>query len=384
MPIYHSAGEIPRKRHQVFRQPSGELFAEELMGNKGFVGISSLVYHLRPPTRISEIKVFSEFHWKAAGEHELKCRHFKTAGITKGGFATIDRTPILYNHDVAMLLSQPDRDEDFFYRNGQADEVVYVSDGEGMFESTLGTLALKGGDYVVIPRGILHRYRWTKKPRLLIFESKSYVRTPKRYRNEHGQLLESAPYSERDIRRPEFVAPVNQEGEFRLLVKQHTALTEVTLTHHPFDVAGWDGFYYPWAFSIHDFEPRVGRFHLPPPVHQTFEGDGWVICSFCPRPYDFDPAAMPAPYHHSNVMSDEVIYYASAEFMSRKGVEYGSVTLHPDGVPHGPHPGRAEASIGAKATDELAVMLDTFLPLHTSREAEAVEDKKYYLSWNES
>ncbi|MEO8025576.1 MAG: homogentisate 1,2-dioxygenase [Bryobacteraceae bacterium] len=383
MPIYHSAGEIPRKRHQVFRQSSGELYAEELMGNKGFVGISSLVYHLRPPTRIRDVKAVGEFRWEAAGEHVLKPRHFKTASFHKGGFATTDRTPFLYNHDVAMLLAQPDRDEDFYYRNGQADEVVYVSEGEGVFESNLGSLRLTSGDYVVIPRGILHRYRWTKAPRLLIFESKGYVRTPKRYRNEHGQLIESAPYSERDIRRPEFHAPCNEEGEFRLLVKQHNILTEVTLAHHPFDVAGWDGYYYPWAFNIHDFEPRVGRFHLPPPVHQTFEGDGWVICSFCPRPYDFDPQAVPAPYHHSNVMSDEVIYYASAEFMSRKGVEYGSVTLHPDGVPHGPHPGRTEASIGAKSTDELAVMLDTFLPLHASREADAVEDKKYYLSWIE-
>jgi homogentisate 1,2-dioxygenase len=207
------------------------------------------------------------------------------------------------------------------------------------------------------------------------------VRTPKRYRNEHGQLLEGAPYSERDLRRPERLVTRDETGEFRLLVKSDSRLTEVVLAHHPFDLVGWDGFYYPWAFSIHDFEPKVGRVHLPPPVHQTFEGDGFVVCSFCPRPYDFDPEAVPAPYNHANVMSDEVLYYANAEFMSRKGIEYGSITLHPDGLPHGPQPGKAEESIGAKWTNELAVMVDTFRPLRVSRAALVVEDPDYQTSW---
>jgi len=234
----------------------------------------------------------------------------------------------------------------------------------------------------VIPRGILHRYRFGQGPhRFLMIESAGYIRTPKRYRNEHGQLLEQAPYSERDIRRPERLAVNDERGEFVLVVKKENRLTEFVLDHHPFDVVGWDGYYYPWIFNIHDFEPRVGRFHLPPPVHQTFEGDGFVICSFCPRPYDFDPNAVPAPYNHSNVMSDEVLYYANSEFMSRKGIEYGSVTLHPDGIPHGPQPGRTEASIGAKETNELAVMVDTFRPLLVSKGALDVEDRDYYTSW---
>ncbi len=214
-----------------------------------------------------------------------------------------------------------------------------------------------------------------------MIESSGFVRTPKRYRNEHGQLLEHAPYSERDIRRPEQLVTHEEKAEHHVLVKKDFRLTEFVLDHHPFDVVGWDGFYYPWALNIHDFEPRVGRFHLPPPVHQTFEGDGFVVCSFCPRPYDFDPQAVPAPYNHSNVMSDEVLYYANSEFMSRKGIEFGSVTLHPDGIPHGPHPGRAEDSIGKTHTDELAVMLDTFRPLMVGKPALDVEDKDYYQSW---
>jgi homogentisate 1,2-dioxygenase len=240
------------------------------------------------------------------------------------------------------------------------------------------------GDYLVIPRGLLTRLRFTERPaRCLVIESAGYVRTPHRYRNEFGQLTEMAPFSERDIRRPADLDTRDERGEFPVLVKKDNRLTRVVVDHHPFDVVGWDGHYYPWAFNIHDFEPRVGRLHLPPPVHQTFEGDGFVICSFCPRPYDFDPEAVPVPYNHSNVMSDEVLYYASSEFMSRKGIEYGSVTLHPDGVPHGPHPGRTEASLGQTRTDELAVMLDTFRPLKVAAAALPVEDREYHRSWVE-
>ena len=235
---------------------------------------------------------------------------------------------------------------------------------------------------MVIPRGILHRYQLSEGPwRFLVIESAGYVRTPKRYRNEHGQLTEMAPFSERDIRRPENLVTRDDTGEFPVVVKSGNRLVEFVMTHHPLDVVGWDGYYYPWAISIHDFEPRVGRVHLPPPMHQTFEGDGFVVCSFCPRPYDFEPDAVPAPYNHSNVMSDEVLYYASSEFMSRKGIEYASVTLHPDGLPHGPHPGRAEASIGQSRTDELAVMVDTFRSLEVSGDALGIEDRNYYRSW---
>jgi homogentisate 1,2-dioxygenase len=265
-----------------------------------------------------------------------------------------------------------------------ADEVVYVGEGSGVLETQFGELPYQQGDYLVLHRHILHRYQMNPEPhRLLIMESRGYVRPPKRYRNEYGQLVEGAPYSERDIRRPMTLTTIDEMSDHRILVKQYNGLTEILLDHHPCDVVGWDGYFYPWAFNIHDFEPIVGRIHQPPPVHQTFQGDGFVICSFCPRPYDFDPNAVPAPYNHSNVDSDEVLYYASSEFMSRKGIEYGSITLHPDGIPHGPHPGRAEASIGAKATNELAVMMDTFRPLKVARDALNIEDPKYFQSWIE-
>ena len=382
MPVYHHLGQVPHKRHTVFRKSDGSLHAEELIGNKGFTGPSSLLYRLHQPTPVRDVKRLGDLTWVPEDDRAFRHRHFRTHQLETGGSITLDRSPLLFNAEAAMLFAQPDREDEFFYRNAQGDEIVYVSEGTGVLESPLGELPFSQGDYLVIPRGILHRYRFGDGPRkFLIIESTGYVRTPKRYRNEHGQLTEMSPYSERDIRRPGNLQTVDQTGEHRLVVKKDNRLFEMTLLHHPFDVAGWDGFYYPWALSIHDFEPRVGRVHLPPPVHQTFEGDGFVVCSFCPRPYDFDPEAVPVPYNHSNVMSDEVIYYASAEFMSRKGIEYGSVTLHPDGIPHGPHPGRTEAALGAKRTDELAVMMDTFHPLQVGRLALAVEDAEYYHSW---
>jgi homogentisate 1,2-dioxygenase len=382
MPIYHQLGEIPRKRHVVFRSAQGALYAEELIGNKGFVGPASLLYHAHQPTHVRQTRLMRDLQWESDPERQFRHRHFRSHQLAGGGSLVLDRVPVLFNPDVALLFAQPARGDDFFYRNAQGDEIVYIADGAGVLETQLGDIAFSQGDYLVIPRGILHRYTFTATPvRCLVIESTGYVRTPKRYRNEHGQLMETSPYSERDIRRPGNLRPRVEKGEFRLVVKKENRLHELVVEWHPFDVVGWDGYYYPWAINIHDFEPRVGRFHLPPPVHQTFEGDHFVVCSFCPRPYDFDPNAIPAPYNHSNVMSDEVIYYASSEFMSRKGIEYGSITLHPDGVPHGPHPGRTEASIGAQRTDELAVMLDTFRPLHVSRQALQIEDQDYYRSW---
>jgi homogentisate 1,2-dioxygenase len=283
-----------------------------------------------------------------------------------------------------MEIVHPAEELSSFYRNAQGDEIVYVSHGEGALESTFGSITFSTGDYLVIPRGILHRYRFNAETTLLVIESAGYVRTPKRYRNEFGQLLESSPYSERDIRLPEKLETHDEKGEFPLIIKKANTLSEMILAYHPFDLIGWDGYYYPWALNIHNFEPRVGRFHLPPPTHQTFEGDGFVVCSFCPRPFDFDPEAVPAPYSHSNVMSDEVLYYANSEFMSRKGIEYGSITLHPDGLAHGPQPGRTEASLGQKETNELAVMLDTFRGLNVSKSAFEIEDRDYYLSWLDS
>ena len=381
MPVYHTLGKIPRKRHIAFRGPDGKLYPEQLVGNEGFTGPSSLLYHVRPPTTVKSARRIRDVKYEADADRTLRHRHFRTARLARGGSPTLDRTPLLFNDDIAMLYAQPDRQDDHFYRNAQGDEVVYVAEGAGTLETQFGNMPILPGDYLVIHRGILHRYVFTKPAKLLVFESRGYVRTPSRYRNDYGQIVEGAPYSERDFRVPRELVTHDQAGDFQIIVKQYDGLNEFILDHHPFDVVGWDGMFYPWAFNISDFEPIVGRVHQPPPVHQTFQGDGFVICSFCPRPFDFHPEAVPAPYNHSNVDSDEVIFYASSEFMSRKGIEYGSITHHPDGIPHGPHPGRAEASIGAKGTDELAVMMDSFRPLRVAKAALPVEDASYQTSW---
>lgn len=387
MPIYHTLGELPRKRHIAFRKPGGGLYSEQLMGHEGFTGTSSLLYHVHPPTTIRSVRTVASMRLEADPDATLRHRHFLTSRVGRGGSPTRDRVPLLFNQDVAMLYVEPDVADEHFYRNAQADEVVYVARGAGVLETQFGDLPFREGDYLVIHRGIMHRYRFAavvEPPKLLVMESRGHVRWPKRYRNEFGQLVEGAPYSERDIRRPRELKTHDQRGEFAILVKQHDLLNEMILDHHPLDVVGWDGYFYPWAFNIHDFEPIVGRVHQPPPVHQTFQGDGFVICSFCPRPYDFDPEAVPAPYNHSNVDSDEVLFYASSEFMSRNGIEFGSITHHPDGIPHGPHPGRYEASVGQTRTEELAVMMDSFRPLRVARQALALEDPSYHLSWIEA
>lgn len=384
MPFYHQVGQVPRKRHIVFRRPDGGLYAEELMGHEGFVGTSALLYHTHPPTTIKSARKVRDIVWEPDAGTSLRHRHFLTSRVRKGGSPTLDRIPLLFNSDIGMLYVEPDTNDAHCYRNSQADECIYVVEGQGTLESVFGDLPFRAGDYVVIHRNILHRWRLDLSAgpvKFVVFESRGHIRFPRRYMNDVGQLLEGAPFCERDIRRPMEVHPHDEKGDFPLLVKQYDALNEMVLDHHPFDVVGWDGYFYPWIFNINDFEPIVGRIHQPPPVHQTFQGDGFVICSFCPRPYDFDPQAVPAPYNHSNVDSDEVLFYASSEFMSRKGIEYGSITHHPDGLPHGPHPGRAEASIGAKATNELAVMMDSFRPLRVARPALDIEDPDYHKSW---
>ena len=383
MPFYHTLGTMPRKRHTVFRRPDGGLYAEELMGHEGFVGTSSLLYHAHPPTTVRSARKMRDIVWEADDETSLRHRHFLTSRLTSGGSPTLDRVPMLFNSDIAMLYVEPDTIDGHFYRNSQADEVVYIVEGTGVLESVFGSLPYKAGDYVVIHRNITHQWQLdlATPSKFLVMESRGHVRVPSRYRNEFGQLLEGAPYSERDIQRPQSLQLRTETGDCPVLVKQYNVINELILDHHPFDVVGWDGYFYPWIFSIHDFEPIVGRIHQPPPVHQTFQGDGFVICSFCPRPYDFDPQAVPAPYNHSNVDSDEVLFYASSEFMSRKGIEYGSITHHPDGLPHGPHPGRTEASIGAKYTNELAVMMDSFKPLKVAKAAMPIEDPNYHKSW---
>ena len=383
MPFYQQLGSVPRKRHTVFRKPGGGLYAEELMGHEGFVGTSSLLYHIHPPTTVKTARKVREVKWEEDDDTSLRHRHFLTSRVKKHGSPTLDRMPLLFNSDIGMLYVEPDENDVHFYRNSQADECVYVVEGTGVLETVFGDLPFRPGDYVVIHRNITHRWRLdlSTPAKLLVFESRGHVRFPSRYKNNFGQLLEGAPFSERDIRRPTELKPRDEMGDFPILVKQYDAINELVLDHHPLDVVGWDGYYYPWIFNINDFEPIVGRIHQPPPVHQTFQGDGFVICSFCPRPYDFDPNAVPAPYNHSNVDSDEVLFYASSEFMSRKGIEYGSITHHPDGLPHGPHPGRTEASIGAKYTNELAVMMDSFKPLKVAKAAMAIEDPKYHKSW---
>lgn len=384
MPFYHRMGEIPRKRHIVFRRPDGGLYAEELMGHEGFQGTASLVYHVHPPTTVLSARRLAEAALEADTETSLRHRHFRTAGIQPEGSLTSGRIPILFNDEIAMYYAYPSQLDDYFWRNSESDEVIYVVEGSGVLQSTFGNLPFRSGDYVVIHRNITHRWApdfATGPARFLVFESRGHVRWPRRYQNNAGQLIEGAPFSERDIRQPVELPVYDEMGEFPIHVKQYGAINELVLDHHPFDVVGWDGCYYPWAFNIHDFEPIVGRIHQPPPVHQTFQGDGFVICSFCPRPYDFDPHSIPAPYHHSNIDSDEVLFYASSEFMSRKGIEYGSITHHPDGLPHGPHPGRAEASIGATHTDELAVMMDSFRPLRVARAIMPYEDHQYFRSW---
>jgi homogentisate 1,2-dioxygenase len=387
MPIYHTLGTVPPKRHIALRKPGGGVYSEQLMGHEGFIGTSSLLYHVHPPTTIKSVRRIKEMKLEADPDATLRHRHFRTGQMKTGGSPTLDRTPLLFNDDIAMYYSVPDREDEHFYRNAQADEVVYVAKGSGVLESQFGRLPFREGDYVVIHRGIMHRWTFTAggdAPHLLVMESRGHVRWPRRYRNDMGQLIEGAPYSERDIHRPTELVTHDEMGDFPIHVKQYDGINEMVLDHHPFDVVGWDGYFYPWTFNIEDFEPIVGRVHQPPPVHQTFQGDGFVICSFCPRPYDFHPEAIPAPYNHSNVDSDEVLFYCSKEFMSRKGIEWGSITHHPDGIPHGPHPGRYEESIGQKFTNELAVMMDSFRPLKVARQAMDFEDPSYHRSWIEA
>jgi homogentisate 1,2-dioxygenase len=382
MPSYHRLGELPRKRHTVFRQPDGSLYHEHVMGSRGFSGPESLLYHRRAPTSILSSRLLQRLEWPLEAEGMLRMRHFETHRLPQEKSTTINRVPLLFNSDVALCFVQPTASDDFFYRNAQGDELVYVSEGTGVLETQMGEMSYQAGDYVIIPRGITHRWRLGQPPqRMLIIESAGPIRPPARYVNEVGQFLEHSPYCERDIRRPTTLNFHDETGKFPVVVKQNDSLTEITLDHHPFDVVGWDGHYYPWILSIHDFEPIVGSLHQPPPVHQTFQGDGFVVCSFVPRLFDFHKDAVPVPYNHSNVNSDEVIYYANNEFMSRKGINYGSLTLHPEGLTHGPHPGRAEESLGKKRTDELAVMLDTYRPLQVGVAARTVEDPDYAQSW---
>ena len=383
MPFYVRLGQVPHKRHTQFRKPDGGLYREQVMGVKGFSGIQSILYHVNPPTAVREVKDHGPLDRTWEPEGAVRHRLVKTLDLPPTGDPLTGRLPLFGNQDVTMNVCRPAERMDYYYRNGEGDEVLFIHEGSGTLETSYGTLRYGPGDYLVIPIGTTWRLIQDESVphRMLAIESMGPIETPRRYRNEHGQLLEHSPYCERDIRPPESLEPRDEKGEFEVRVRSHGRITGYLFDHHPLDVVGWDGYLYPWAFNISDYEPITGRVHQPPPVHQTFAGLGFVICSFVPRLYDYHPEAIPVPYNHSNVDSDEVIYYVHGNFMSRRGVEIASLTLHPSGIPHGPHPGAVEASLGKDRTEELAVMLDTFRPFRVSTQALALEDPNYMYSW---
>ncbi|MBL4654517.1 MAG: homogentisate 1,2-dioxygenase [Bacteroidia bacterium] len=385
MPFYHSLGKIPHKRHTTFKKEDGTYHYEQLFGTVGFDGMSSLLYHKHRPTQVLEIKNSYSVEPKIVIEKNLKAFCLKGFEVSPEKDLLESRKPILVNNDVHLVLAAPQNtSEDYFYKNTDADELIFIHKGKGKLRTFLGNLDFKYGDYLLIPRGMIYKIDFeTEENRHFIVESFKPLYTPKRYRNWFGQLLEHSPYCERDLRRPSELETYDEKGEFLMKIKKEGQIHEYIYATHPFDVVGWDGYNYPYAFSIFDFEPITGRIHQPPPVHQTFETDAFVVCSFCPRKYDYHPESIPAPYNHSNIDSDEVLYYVAGDFMSRNDVDEGYISLHPAGIPHGPHPGAMERSIGQKETDELAVMVDTFKPLKITEEAMKIEDGKYYKSWIE-
>ena len=383
MPRYHKLGKIPHKRHTVFKKENGSIHYEQLFGTIGFDGMSSLLYHLHPPTMVKEIHGSIKVAPEIAIDKNMQMRAFKGFDVPAKNDNLAARLPVLTNNDVTLWLASPkDSMKDYFYKNVDADEVIFIHKGNGVLKTQLGNIKFGYGDYLIIPRGIIYQIEYeTTDNRHLIIESFHPIYTPKRYRNWFGQLLEHSPFCERDLRIPEDLQTFDEQGAFIVKIKKEGILYDYEYASHPFDVVGWDGYNYPYAFSIHDFEPITGRVHQPPPVHQTFETPAFVICSFCPRLYDYHPDAIPAPYNHSNIDSDEVLYYVDGDFMSRNDIEIGQITLHPAGIPHGPHPGAYERSIGQKETAELAVMVDTFKPLMITKQAQDIELKNYYKSW---
>jgi homogentisate 1,2-dioxygenase len=383
MPRYHQLGSIPHKRHTAFRKKDGSLYYEQLFGTIGFDGMSSLLYHTHPPTAVKEILSSTDISPKIAVENNMQMRALKGFNIKGEKDFLMSRIPVLTNSDVTIHLASPNNINDgYYYKNADADEVVFIHKGEGILKTQLGNIKFFPGDYLVIPRGIIYTINFINNDnRHFIIESNHPIYTPKKYRNWFGQHLEHSPFCERDLRVPSNLETHDEKGDFLIKIKKEGFLYDYIYSSHPFDVVGWDGYNYPYAFSIHDFEPITGRVHQPPPVHQTFETPAFVICSFCPRLYDYHPEAIPAPYNHSNIDSDEVLYYVDGDFMSRNDIEIGQITLHPSGIPHGPHPGAYERSIGKKSTEELAVMVDTFKPLKLTIQALDLEIKDYYKSW---
>jgi homogentisate 1,2-dioxygenase len=383
MPIYHTLGKIPAKRHTTFYKESGELHYEQLFGTEGFSGNSSLLYHLHRPTQIKSISSPVDVAPKAAVYHNIEPRMLSGFNVAPQDDFLDSRTVLLFNNDLHISVAAPRKSlTEYFYKNADADEVIFIHRGSGKLRTFLGNIPFEYGDYLVIPRGMIYQIDFdTEDNRLFIVESFSPIVTPKRYRNQFGQLLEHAPFCERDIKRPSDLETHDEKGDFKMKIRKENHMHTLVYASHPFDVAGWDGYNYPYAFSIHNFEPITGRIHQPPPVHQTFEGHNFVICSFVPRLYDYHPQSIPAPYNHSNIDSDEVLYYVDGDFMSRNHIEKGFISLHPGGIPHGPHPGAYERSVGQKETQELAVMIDPFRPLRITEAALQINDPNYIKSW---
>jgi homogentisate 1,2-dioxygenase len=381
--FYRQMGRIPHKRHTAFRKEDGSLFREQVMGTKGFSGTQSILYHHHMPTEVVRTTLIGSCLPEYEEQGPLKHRHLMTNNIEKEGDALNARQYLLGNEDLLIGTGNITEPMKSYYRNGDGDEMIYIHYGNGKIETMFGTITYRPGDYIIIPIGTIYRMipGKSEKTKALFIEAFSQITTPRRYRNEYGQLLEHSPFCERDIRGPEKLETFNEKGEYEVITKTRGYLHAHVLNHHPLDVEGWDGYLYPWVFNIEDFEPITGRVHQPPPVHQTFEGHNFVVCSFVPRLFDYHPEAIPAPYTHSNVNSDELLYYVEGNFMSRKGVNIESITLHPSGIPHGPHPGTTEASIGKKETLELAVMIDTFRPLKVVKQAKSIEDEKYMFTW---
>jgi len=386
MPRYHTLGKIPHKRHTTFKKEDGSFYYEELFGTAGFNGMSSLLYHTQRPTQVKKILDSYSVEPKIAVSKNMEALNLEGFKVKPINDFLESRIPVLVNSDCQIQLAAPKKSlREYFYKNADSDEVIFVHKGSGKFRSYLGNIDFKYGDYIVIPRGIIYQINFdTEDNRLFIVESKSPVYTPNRYRNNFGQHLESSPFCERDIHPPYELETFDEKGDFLMKVKKQEVIHQYVYAAHPFSVVGWDGYNFPYKFSIHDFEPITGRIHQPPPVHQTFEAAGFVVCSFVPRLYDYHPQSIPAPYNHSNIDSDEVLYYVDGDFMSRNNIQKGQITLHPAGIAHGPHPGAMERSIGKKETEELAVMVDTFKPLMVTEAALQIKNKDYYKSWLES
>lgn len=383
MTYYYKLGQLPHKRHTQYRQDDGSLYSEEVMGIHGFAGIQSILYHIHKPTQIRRVALEMEVNIPYEEPGALRPRHLRTSAFPEGGDVVKGRIPLMGNSEVVLYLARPTKPMSYWYKFAHGDDVIFVHEGSGVLECQFGVIRYGPGDYLVMPTGVI----WRIIPddgipqRLLNVEAFGHVVPPKRYLNHYGQFLEHAPYCERDIRPPDELVTRDEQGEYEVRVKARNRITSFIYDNHPLDVVGWDGHLWPFAFNISDFEPITGRVHQPPPVHQTFDGPGFVLCSFVPRLFDYHPLAIPAPYNHSNVDSDEVLYYVEGEFMSRKGIEQASFTVHPNGIPHGPHPGTYEGSIGKERTEELAVMVDTFRPLRLTERALTYEDEAYAYSW---